>query len=291
MELAGAGELYKLFQRRDRIKLPVAIYVMIGVTVSSAFGFRHLYSTAHDRLTYASGVNSNSAELFMYGPVFNGSTLGGLTAWRSGAIGGVILGLINILLVIRHTRAEEESGRAELVGSAVVGRYAVLTSALLLALVTNLVSAAVIIGGLCVLGLPAGGATALALGLAGVGLLFAGVAAVTAQLSESARTARGMAVVVLAADYLLRGVGDAQDSTGHSWLNWLSPIGWTQRLRAFSGDHWLVLALYVIATAVLITLAFALAARRDLGAGIFADRLGPAHGAASLRSSFALAWR
>ena len=37
-----------------------------------------------------------------------------------------------ILTVIRHTRAEEESGRTELLDSTAVGRYASLTAALIL---------------------------------------------------------------------------------------------------------------------------------------------------------------
>ena len=38
-----------------------------------------------------------------------------------------------ILLVVRHTRAEEETGRAELVGAGVVGRHAPLAAALITA--------------------------------------------------------------------------------------------------------------------------------------------------------------
>ena len=43
--------------------------------------------------------------------------------------------------------------------------------------------------------------------MAGCGWVFAGVAAVTAQLAENARTATGMAGAVLGAGYAMRAVG------------------------------------------------------------------------------------
>lgn len=45
-------------------------------------------------------------------------------AQRTGMIGVIVTGLVSILLVIRHTRAEEQAGRRELLGAAVVGRHA-----------------------------------------------------------------------------------------------------------------------------------------------------------------------
>ena len=46
----------------------------------------------------------------------------------------VLIAVAVILTVIRHTRADEEAGRAELLDSTAVGRYAGLTAALLLTL-------------------------------------------------------------------------------------------------------------------------------------------------------------
>ena len=49
--------------------------------------------------------------------------------------------------------------------------------------------------------------------------------------------------------------------------------------------------LYAALTAVCVGAAYALVARRDLGAGLIAPRLGPPVGSVLLRSPFALAWR
>jgi len=57
------------------------------------------------------------------------------------------------------------------------------------------------------------------------------LAAVAAQLAAGARAARGMAIGVLGAAYLLRAVGDAGGASGPGWLTWLSPLGWTELAR------------------------------------------------------------
>jgi ABC-2 type transport system permease protein len=189
--------------------------------------------------------------------------------------------------VVRHTRTEEESGRQELVNAGVVGRYAPLTAALLTAAVANLAVAALIALGLVGVGLGAGGAVTMGLSVALGGLVFAGVAAVAAQLTGSARAANGIAAIVLGAAFLLRAVGD----TGPTWLSWSSPIGWGMRTRPYAGDQWWALLLPVALLAVLALAAYAFVARRDTGTGLLPSRPGPAEGGAGLRSPFGLAWR
>ena len=97
--------------------------------------------------------------------------------------------------------------------------------------------------GYVAMGLPAAGSVALAVGCGLNGLVFAGVAAITAQVTEYARAANGMAFAALGAAFLLRAVGDS--STGLSWLSWLSPIGWAERFQPFAGERWEVLLLPV----------------------------------------------
>ena len=59
-------------------------------------------------------------------------------------------------------------------------------------------------------------------------------------------------------------------------LSWLSPIGWGQSIRAFADERWWVLLIPASATVALTAAASALAARRDFGAGMIADRPGRA---------------
>ena len=77
-------------------------------------------------------------------------------------------------------------------------------------------------------------------------------AAVAAQLTTSARAARGIAFAVLAAAFALRAIGDA----GNGVLSWLSPLGWSLQVRPYAGERWWVLGLHVtvieVATAAVV---------------------------------------
>jgi len=200
---------------------------------------------------------------------------------------------MNIFTVVRHTRAEEQDGRLELIGAGVVGRRAPLAAAVELVLLTDLLIGAVIAVGMIAIGQPATGSIALGAELAAVGAAFAGIAAVAAQLTESSRAANGLASGLLGTAYLLRAIGDSATTSGLSWLSWLSPIGWGQQVRPYAGERWWVLALPLGAAVLTIWLAAVLVGRRDLGAGLLATRPGPhgARGVHGLGSPLALAWR
>lgn len=120
-------------------------------------------------------------------------------------------------------------------------------------------------------------------------MLFASAAAVTAQLTGSARLAKGLAGALIGAAFVLRAAGDAGSEAGSSALTWVSPLGWLEHLRAFAAERWWVLALFAAAFAAQTAGAYALAGRRDLGMSFLAVRPGPAQG--RLASAGALAWR
>jgi ABC-2 type transport system permease protein len=288
----GTGRLFRLALRRDRVVGAVWIFGLFVFAASQAASIISLYPTQADldRLARtASGIGANPAVVALQGPAYDASTYGGATAWQVVTPGVFLVGLMSLLLMTRHTRQEEETGRAELVSSAAVGRYAWLTASLLFVLAVNLVLAAVTALGYVAMDLPVAGSIALAVGVGLNGLVFAGVAAITAQLTEHSRPANGMAFAVLGVAFLLRAVGDS--ATEWSWLSWLSPIGWAERFQPFAGERWWVLLLPVALLVVLLVAATALLVRRDVGAGVLATRLGSATAPPWLRSPLGLAWR
>jgi putative exporter of polyketide antibiotics len=113
-KLAGTGALMRLILRRDRILLPIWILWLAVLPIFTAASFADLYPTTAERQAFADTVGNNPAFLVLYGPLFD-SSVGGLTAWRMGII-PVIVALISLLTIIRHTRTEEEAGRRELLG-------------------------------------------------------------------------------------------------------------------------------------------------------------------------------
>ncbi|MEV0937811.1 ABC transporter permease [Streptomyces phaeochromogenes] len=285
-QLAGTWTLLRLALRRDRVMIPVWVAVIGLMVVSMPGSLESVYSTAAERADVARQMLTNSSLRAMYGPVF-GDSVGGLVAWRIGTYAGVFAGIMSLLIVVRHTRDEEESGRQEMVSAGMVGRRAPLTSALLAALVANAGLALIITGGLA--GQGSSGALALGLGTAGVGMVFATMAAIVAQLTESARLAKGLTGGLLGAAFVLRAAGDSSVTDGSSVLTWLSPVGWLENLRSFADERWWVLLLFAAAVALQGLIAYDLAGRRDVGMSFLPTRPGPASG--RLGTAWALAWR
>ena len=285
--LTGMGRLSRLILRRDRVRLPLWIIVFVLLVIAAISGFTELLPTEQARQGYYTGTADTPAIIAMLGPVYS-SDLGGLVAQRTGFL-FVIVPLISLLTVIRHTRTEEEAGRRELLGATVVGRDAALSAALLVTCAADLALGVLIALGMMGQGLAASGAFAYGLGLALAGWVFAAVGALTAQLTESAAGARGIGLAALGLVYALRMAGDTSAGAGWSW--WLSPIGWGQHMRAFGDERWWLLLLPLVTTAVLAGVAYPLAARRDLGAGVLPTRPGPAGATPLLGSPLGLAWR
>jgi ABC-2 type transport system permease protein len=288
---AGTGNLLRFALRRDRRRLIVWVLAVGGITVYTAVGLAAIYPTAADRQGRAA-VISNPAGVLLSGPGYglDDYTLGAMIANELTLTVMVAAAIMSIQLVVRQTRAEEESGRAELVGAAAVGRRAPLTAALLETALADAAITVVITTGLVGSGLVALDSLAMALGIGLTGLLFGAVAAVTAQLSEHARAASGWALAGLAAAAVVRGLGDVLREHG-SPLSWFSPIAWAQQTRPFVDLRWAPLLLSVAATGLLIALAYRLVARRDLGAGFLAPRPGPAEAAVWLSGIVGLALR
>ncbi|MGE5827678.1 MAG: ABC transporter permease [Micromonosporaceae bacterium] len=287
----GSGALVRLALRRDRIMLPVWLAVFALMAGSSASATVGLYPSEESRIAAAETFNGSQALVALYGRVYDPTSLGALSMIKLGGLGAIFVALLSVIVVVRHTRADEEAGRLELVGATVVGRQAPLTAALLVALGLNVALGALTALALIGSGLPADGSLAFGLAWAGVGISFAAIAAVAAQLTHAARAATGLAAAALGLVYVLRAIGDTAAPDGPRWVSWLSPIGWGQQFRPYAGNRWWVLLLTVGFAALVTALAYALVARRDLGSGLLPDRLGPAIGAAGLRSPLALAWR
>jgi len=287
--VAGTGTLLRMALRRDRELLPATIATFVIVAGFSARATVDLYPMEASRAGAAGLVNATPALVALYGRIYDPTSLGAVAMFKLIGVGSVLVAVFTLLLVVRHTRADEESGRTELAGSGVVGRHAPLAAALLLATGACLALGALTAAVLAVSGLPVAGAAAFGASWAGAGLVFAGVAAVCAQLSTSARTARGLASAALVVAYVVRAAGDTS-APGARWISWLSPIGWAQQVRPFAGDRWYVVPVLLAGALALAAGAAALQASRDLGSGVLADRTGRAR-ARGLSTPLALAWR
>jgi ABC-2 type transport system permease protein len=288
----GTGRLVRVLLRRDRVKLPAWL---LGITV-----FIYYFNLALPTIA-PTEADLAAFSQFSAGPV--GAVLGGpgygfdsgLTyeVFFVGTYGLYFLlaaAIMNILLVSRHTRVEEQSGRAELVRASAVGRNAPLAATLLVALGANVALALLLGAATASVGYPAHGAMLFGASVGAAGLAFAGVTALTVQITEYPRAASGLAGAVLGAAYVIRAAGDLLTEHG-SLLSWFSPLAWSQQTRPFVDERWWPLLLSLAFAVTTASIGFSLAARRDLGAGLRPPRPGPATAAGWLRSPAALALR
>jgi ABC-2 type transport system permease protein len=289
--LAGLGTMVRFTLRRDRLRLPgwaggIGLFTLYVVSAIPA-----AYSL--EELEDVSGMFADPVGRMLVGPAHGLQTPSyeQMIANGYGLYLILLAALMSILTVVRHTRAEEQAGRAELVRASEVGRHTPLTAALAVTLLTNLAAAAaIVVVTIGVGGYALTGSLLLAASVAAVGLAFAGIASIAVQLSEYSRAAAGMAGGALGAAFVLRAGGDMARQGG-SLLSWLSPLGWGQQAAPFVLDRWwplgLALALAVVTTAA----GYALSDRRDLGASLVAVRPGNARAHPSLGTVWGLTVR
>ena len=274
--LAGFRPLIKVTARQDVRRIIPWIALVTALSASSILGFNWIFTTQAQRQALSATLGSNPVFGLLFGPGDNISTADGFNTWRALALGGLFAAIMGGLIVVRATRAGEDSGRDELIASGVVARHTRLMVAVALAAIASLT-----LGIVCTAATFAvGGGFAAALALSSTftvcGLMGAGLAAVAAQLASDARTATTMVISTLGAAYLVRGYVDASGNAG--WATWLTAFGWTQRVRPASENNAWPLLLCLALAVVLVIGANALLARRDYGMGLIPPSPGPPRG-------------
>jgi ABC-2 type transport system permease protein len=287
--LTGTARLVRFVLRRDRVRLPLWVGGITGLLLVSAASLPAMFPDHEAIDAYVSFAADNPAVVAFAGPGygFDDPNIGVILVNETQIFGALAVALMSLFLFTRHTRGEEDTERAELIGSSVVGRHATTTAAAVVVTGANLVVGSVLALGFVLIGYPTVGSIALAASVACVGIVFTGVAATTAQLAAGNRAALGLGALLLGGAFTARAIGDVGDSP----LSWTSPMAWAIGVRAFAGERWWVLLLCVALAGALLVLAYWLRARRDLGAGILPLRLGPPSAARWMTNPIGLAVR
>lgn len=261
--------------------------VMAGLVWATAEGVKGLYPDEARRQIYQGTVGSSPASMAFNGRGYNLDTLGGISAYEVGFFGLLLLPLIAAHLAIRHTRAQEDAGRVELVTAARVGRSAPLLGATLVVTLALLFTGVTAAAALVSSGLPIAGSAYYSLALMLHMLVFMAVGLLAGQVSQTGRGAHGIALAVVGVSYVLRAVID-----GRRWnATWATPMGWLAEVRAFGDVRlWPYLALGGCSLTVALA-AVLVSGRRDIGAGLVTPRPGPGMASGMLRGPLGLIWR
>ncbi|MCA9342663.1 anibiotic ABC transporter [Candidatus Saccharibacteria bacterium] len=294
----GTWRLTRLALRRDRVKLPIWILAIAGIMLVSVPALSDVYGDPAAQVTYAV-TSASSVAARVFGGTVDGPSLGSITMVETYLFLAVLVAFMSTLCVIRHTRQNEELGRSELIGSTPVGRYSELSAAIIVSLLANLVTTLLLFLALSIEPeLSRSGSLGLSLNYLLVGISFTGIAALTAQLSESSRGANSFAAIAIGVFFVLRGIGDAIGSVSadgmrviSGWPTWLSPFGWGQLVHPYTQGNWNIYWLFICFIAAIFSVSAILVKHRDSGSGILPARNGPRYAKKSLLSVNGLTWR
>ncbi len=275
--------------RDARARTIAFLYIFALVSYIQPVAYRHTYPTVAERIAFARSFAHNKAVVLFYGKAYDLLTVRGYTAWRVGGTLAIFAAVFGLLAAVRALRTEEDAGRAELVLAGAVARDTAFAASIAAILVGTAVLWLAAFAGLLVGGLPTGGSAYLALAVASVVPVFAGVGALASQLAPSHRVALELGGGVVGLCFLLRVIADTSSHLG--WLRWLTPLGWSEELRPFTGAQPLVIVLPVLASALMLAAAARIAARRDVGSGLLAAHDSAPPRTALLSSPTALALR
>jgi len=290
--LTGTGSLMRFVLRRDRVRLAVWAGSVVLFYAYFTFALDTVFADPAAQQGRAA-VMETPAGIVMGGPGYGiDDYTTGVAIANEGITWMVMaLAIMSILHVVRHTRAEEESSRSELVRAAVVGRHAPATAAFATLVLAQAVIA--LLGALVMVGVGEDMGLVDSLGVTvGSGLsalVFGAVAVVFCQLMEHGRGATGASLAVFGLAFVVRAAGDMRE-LGGSTLSWFSPLAWAQQMRSFVDLRWWPALLSVAAIGLLLWLGAVLASRRDFGGGMIASRGGRADARPMLRGPVALAW-
>ncbi|TFC87605.1 polyketide antibiotic transporter [Cryobacterium sp. TmT2-59] len=293
--MSTLGPLLRL--RRDRLQVPVwiasfgALAFFSGVAVAGNFG-----ALAEREALVRIAVLTPTILMFRGAP--QGAAVDALVFFLTFATIALMAAFMSAFLAVRHSRAEEASGRAELVGATPAGRLIPLVATMVHGVGTALAAGAAVALGLLAAGFEAAGSTLFGLAVAGTSVVFLGVGLVCAQIMRTSRGANGLASALIGVAYVLRAAGDAGGAPSadglritSAWPSRLSPIGWGQQTQAYTTNNPTPLLLDLAFAALLLGVALVLQAVRDLDSSLIAERPGREHARRTLRGSFGLAWR
>jgi ABC-2 type transport system permease protein len=285
---ANTLKLTRFMLRRERLIAAIWIIILVLFSAALAPGLDEMFPDDEARESILM-MYDNEIMTAMMGPIYGDSTGAMYSAfmllWYL-----IAVAVMNVFLAVRHTRADEEQGRAEVVRSLPVGRLANVNATMLTAVVINTILAVTTGLAMAVTNTPTmdfAGCMLYGAVSGAVGLVFAAVTLVFCQLSQSTSGAVGMSFLALGGFYMLRAAGDISAE----WLSLISPLGLPLRTKIFSENNITPVIALIIIAAVISAAAYALNSMRDLGQGFIPAKLGAESAKKSLLSPFGLSYR
>ena len=295
--MSTLGILIRQRLRRDRVQLIIWISGLALLALFATASVTKSFGDAAGRVNIVQLAIANPSILMLRGTP-QGGGLDAFVFFEIFTFIALLAGLMSTFMAVRHSRAEEESGRAELIASTPAARTMPTVATIVYGVLVNLVLGLFVALGFMAGKMDAVGSFVAGLATAATGIAFIAVGLLVAQFMRTSRGANGLASALVLAAYIFRGIGDAlgTPSADHlhvtpAWWSWISPIGWGQATQAYTGNKLVPLLLSVALAVVCLAVVFVLQARRDSGASLLAGSTARADARSTLSGSLGLAWR
>ena len=283
--------------RRDWLQVLLWAAGTALLAYASFVGVSDAYGTEQDRTSLLAAALANPVILLFRG-LPSGAGEGAFMVFLIFPWLAMLAAFMSTFLAVRHTRGDEEAGRAELVAASPAGRAMPFAATALHGVLANALLAALTAAAFLAVGLDVEGALLAGVATGAVGVTFLGVGLFTAQLMRTSRGANSIAVWAIVVTFVISGIGNAVGTPSDdltrmksSWLTWLSPFGWGENTRAFDENLWWPALLCLGAGLLLIVASAVMVSARDLGGSFVAERLGRATASPALSTPGGLVWR
>ncbi|PTM57835.1 ABC transporter permease [Desmospora activa] len=285
---AQIGRMSRFILKRDRLRIIIWIMALAAFTFLVASSFTDLYATDAARQGIAETMkNPAMTAIVGKGYGLTDYTIGAMMAHQMLLFTALAVAVMNILLVARHTRSDEENGTMEMLLALPIGRQTSLAATMVVNGGLNLLLALIIGCGLYALridSLDLEGSLLYGAALGVVGIFFAAVTALFAQLSDNVRGTIGLSFALLGISYVLRAAGDLGDER----LTTVSPLGLATLTKVYVHNEWWPLFILAGIGVVSVILAFYLHQKRDMGAGLLSHKKGRMHASVFLQGPVGL---
>ena len=286
----NTSTLVKFTLRRERLNLFIWIICIALLSVAVAAAFPNLFSSEYERQHMAEMMQS-PAMVAMLGPAYGADnyTSGAMMSNMMLLFTVIGVAIMNIFLVVKHTRRDEEEGRVEVVRSLPVGRISNLASTIIVSVIANWLITLVVGFGLASLRIESmdlHGSLLYGAVLGVSGMFFASITAIFAQLTSTSRGALGYSFTFLGLSYLIQAGGASQEI-----LTYISPLGFVLKTQAYVSNYWWPLLVLKLVIFVILIIAFILNEVRDLGEGMIHAKPGRKNASIFLKGTFGLSVR
>ena len=295
--MSGLVPLLQHRMRRDWKQLLMWIVGTALLAYVSYTGVSQSYGELQDRQSLLVTVMANPVILLFRG-LPSGAELGAMMVFLIFPFLALNAALMSTFLAVRHTRMDEEQGRAELVSATPAARTTPVVATAVHGLIANFALAALTTLAFIATGSGVTGAKVAGFAVGGVGVAFLGIGLIAGQLMRTSRGANALATWIVVTAFLFSGIGNALGTPSDdlqrmesSWLTWLSPFGWGENVRAYSDNNLWPAVLALAFGLVLAGIAIALQSARDLGESFIPERLGQAAAGPLLSTPTGLVWR